>query len=309
MYDNVDLALHKTDCPGVDFLKDIPQFLSSEISHGVSQYGYYFNGYLDSLKVSINASRIKISDSSLCKYYHGDNFKTISRKDTARAIEKISDSLCIPFHLAKVFRIDFSTNLIMKHNAEIYYPFLGEAKYYTRLPQNNGLYYNNQKRQLLFYGKEYEQKIKGNPIPELYQNKHTLRFEMRLRKRLREQLKEQELTAGLLSDERFYKKLVKRWRDEYLAIQKIHSNSLIMKPTGKRKDFIENLALLSILEHGQTDILDRIKEWQESGEITKKQAYDLRNAVKELSKKKINDRGNEYINELDKKIKEAARFS
>ena len=307
MYDNLDLTVHKEVYPNVDFIKSIPQYLTNVSNHGVNQFGEYVTGYLDSLKVSISDNRVKIYDSSLCKYYLGSNFKTLSKGDTKRAIEKISDSLQLPFHLANVTRIDFAQNLIMQFNEKVYYPYLGEAQYYNRLEQNNGLYYNNQMRQLLFYGKEYEQKIKKQPIPELYKNRNVLRFELRFRKQLRKQFKQPEITAGLLSDEVFYSNLVKRWKNEYLAIQKINSKLIKMKPTGSKKEFIENLALFTILELGQPQVLNKVKEWQESGKISKKQAYDIRSSIKKLSKSPMDEKGNDLINELDRKIKEAAR--
>jgi len=307
MYDNLDLTVHKEVCPKMDFIKSIPQYLTNVSNHGVNQFGEYVTGYLDNLKVSISENRVKVYDSSLCKYYLGDNFKTLSKGDTKRAIEKISDCLQLPFHLANITRIDFAQNLIMQFDEKVYYPYLGEAQYYNRIEQNNGLYYNNQIRQLLFYGKEYEQKVKKQPIPELYKNRNVLRFELRFRKQLREQLKQPEITAGLLSDEVFYSNLVKRWRNEYLAIQKINSKLIKMKPTGSKKEFIEYLALFTILELGQPQVLNKVKEWQESGEISKKQAYDIRTSIKQISKTPMDEKGNDLINEMDRKIKEAAR--
>ena len=307
MYDTIDSTVYKDDCPNIDFIKTIPNQLTNVKSYGVNQFGEYVSGYLDNLKVSISEQKVKVYDSSLCKYYLGDNFKTLSKGDTKRAIEKISDCLQLPFHLANVTRIDFSQNLIMKYDEKVYYPYLGEAQYYNRLEQNNGLYYNNSKRQLLFYGKEYEQKIKKQTVPELYKNRNVLRFEMRFRKRLREQLKYPTITTGLLSDEIFYSKLVERWRDEYLSIQKISTKITQMKPTKSKKKLIENLALISILDIGQPHVLNKIKEWQMSGKISKKQAYDMRSSIKKISRTPIDDEGNDLINEMDKKIKEAAR--
>lgn len=307
MYDNIDLTVYKDLCPDTNLLQDIPQHLTKVINQGVSTYGEYITGYLDSLKVSISENRIKIADSSLCKYYLGDNFKTLSKGDTGRAIEKISDRLHLPFHLANVTRIDFAQNFIMKHDEHIYYPYLGEAQYYNRLEQNNGLYYNNNLRQMVFYGKEHEQKVKQQPIPELYKNRNVLRFEIRYRKQLRKQFNRTAITAGILSDETFYSNLVKRWKNEYLAIQKINSKLINMKPTGSKKQFIENLAFVTVLELGQPKVLNKIKEWQESGKISKKQAYDLRIATKQLSHDPIKENQNDLIIELDRKIKESAR--
>jgi hypothetical protein len=294
-------------CPSIDFLDTVPQFLTKVTSEGINTNGEYIIGYLDSLKVSITNSRIMIKDSSLCKYYLGDNFKTLTKGDTQRAIEKINDSLHIPFHLADITKIDFAQNFIMKHPVEVYYPYLGEAQYYHRLEQNNGLYYKNKQRLLVFYGKNYEQKQKKNPIPEFYQDKNTLRYELRLNKNIRKQLKLSEIKAKDLYNELFYKSLIKRWHSEYLSIQKIQSILNNMTPTGSTKALINNLALITVLEIGQSNVLSKIKEWQLSGSISKKQAYDHRATVKQLTKINLFENQNELISELNKKVKEASR--
>ncbi|MBT3386149.1 MAG: hypothetical protein HN410_20740, partial [Prolixibacteraceae bacterium] len=298
--------VYKEHCSDINFIDAIPQYLIKVVSEGTSEFGEYITGYLDTAKIKISENRVKFYDSSICKYYLGDNFKTLSKGDTKRAIEKLSDTLHLPFHLANVTRIDFAQNLIMQYAEKTYYPYLGEAQYYNRLEQNNGLYYNNQKRQLLFYGKEYEQKVKKQSVPELYENQNVLRFEMRFKKQLRKQFNRPEIIASLLYDETFYFNLVKMWRNEYLEIQKINSKLIGMKATGSKKEFIENLALFSVLELGQSKVLHKVKEWQEQGLISKKQAYDLRVATKQLSRIKVDGKGNELITELDKKIKEVS---
>lgn len=309
MYDNLDFDLSKTAAPGINFLQTIPQYLTKVTSNGITEFGEYYNGYLDSLKVRVTDNRVTVKDSSVCKYFLGDNFKTLSKGDYKRAIEKISDCLHLPFNLANVTRIDAALNMIMKYETSLYFPSLGESQHYKRLEQNNGLYYNleSKKRQLLFYDKVHEQKQKRQPIPELYQFRNVLRFEMRFKSRLREQFNRHEIIAGLLYDEVFYRELIKRWKDEYFNIQKINSKFMSMKPTGSKKEFIENLALFQIIEAGQSQVLKTIKQWQETGEINKKQAFDLRSCIKEISQRPINEAGNDLINELNKKVKEAAR--
>jgi hypothetical protein len=306
MYDNTDFNLKKETSPGTNFLETVPQHLTKITNQGESDFGYYLNGYLENLKVKVTGSRVSISDST-CKYYLGDNFQTLSKGDYKKAIEKISDTLHLPFHLADVTRIDAAHNLIMQHEISLYYSCLGEANHYKRLPQPNGLYYSNKKRQLIFYGKVQEQKDKRQPIPELYRNRNVLRIEFRFTKRLREQLNRPEIKAGLLYDERFYRELIKRWKNEYLAIQKINSKLFSMKPTGSTKELVENLALHSILETGQPQVLNLIKQWQETGEIDKHQAQRHMDFIKKLASKKMNDQGNELIEELDRKVKQAAR--
>jgi len=308
MYDNLDFILSKDKVLQADLISSVPACLDKITSDGVSEYGHYVNGLLGSLKVKISERGVTIKDSSLCKYYLGDNFKTLSRGDTKKAVELISDKLHLPFSEAKITRIDIAQNIVTQYPENVYYPYLGEAQYYNRLEQNNGLYYNNNKRQLVFYGKVHEQKLKKQPIPDLYNMRNVLRYEMRFRKRLTQQFNVAELTAEMLYDETFYYKLVKRWKSEYFKIQKINSKLNTMKPTGSTKDLGKELALLTILELGQSKILKLVDEWQLKNEITKKQAYDHRRYIKALTSKVSTDGKNDLIDELNKKIIEASRI-
>ena len=303
MYDNIDFSLTKDQCSGINLLEDVPQFLSHWSYEGNSPYGKYVRGNLGKLNVSITENRVKIYDSSLCKFYHGNNFKSLTRDDTRLAIEMISDTLHIPFDLATVTRIDFAENMVMEHDEKLYYPYLGESQNYTRSPQKNGLYYANKLRTLIFYGKVHEQKDKKQPIPEFYRDKHLLRFEMRLMKNTAKQLDLPKVTAGMLYEYVFYHNLVTRWHDEYVAIQKIKSRLNDLHPTGRKKEFIEDLALLTIQDIGQPEVLGKINEWQKQCHIEKKQAYDLRSCVKGLSTLTMNENRNDLIAELDLKIK------
>ena len=81
-----------------------------------------------------------------------------------------------------------------------------------------------------------------------------------------------------------------------------------MKPTGSTKELIESMALFQLLEVGQPQLLNIVKEWQSRGLITKKQANDHRVKLKLLSKTPIDEKGNDLINELNKKVKEASRY-
>jgi hypothetical protein len=307
MFDTLSIILPKDKAPGTDFLEQIPQHLTSVTSTGRNQQGNYITGFIDSLKVSITDSRIKVSD-SFCKYYLASNLKTLSRGDTRRAIQKLSDSIHLDMNRANVTRLDVAKNLIMKHDPGIYFPHLGELQYYKRLSQNAGLYYHNGKRQLVFYNKIKEQQAKRKPIPELYQHRHVLRIELRFLRQMKKQFNQFEVTAGHLHEEKFYFELVARWKNEYQQIQKVNSKLQKMKPTTSSKDFIQALATMAIMDLGQPALLNIIQQWQETGELTRKQAYDLRSKIKEISKATTKEQKNDLIQELDKKVKEASRF-
>ncbi len=197
----------------------------------------------------------------------------------------------------------------MDFPVEVYYPYLGDTRYYKRLEQNNGLYYKILKRILVFYGKIHEQKAKKEPIPLEYLNSNLLRYEIRFLQRLPSQLKQSEITAELLYDKVFYHNLVHRWLEEYQNIPKIQLKLTSMHPTGSKIILSESFAKYGLEEIGQSTVLKMIKEWYIKGHITKKQAYGHRSLIKKLSVSSNIVCDNSLIEELSSKIEGAADFS
>ena len=152
MYDTVNFCLSIADVGEVDFLQETPCFLESE-SLGFHDWGgqRVVTGKVGGLKVVANRYQIKVKDGSLCKYYLGNNFKAMGRKDTQRAIEKLSDTLHLPMSKATVTRIDVAQNIIVKHPVKVYLNHLGVLNYATRLQEPTGLYYCKQMERLCFY--------------------------------------------------------------------------------------------------------------------------------------------------------------
>ena len=75
------------------------------------------------------------------------------------------------------------------------------------------------------------------------------------------------------------------------------------------KDY-QKLGLLTLAEKqgGEIEALKLIDARYKKGELTKKQAHDLRIAIKESYRLNITEIGNEYINELNSKVKESIAF-
>ena len=106
----------------------------------------------------------------MSKYLNGNNLERFTRKQTEEAIEKLSDSLKLPFENAKVNRIDLAENFILKRPVGEYMSLMGQATYFTKRPYStNGLYYTNSRRSMIFYNKvkEYQDKKQANLIPEV----------------------------------------------------------------------------------------------------------------------------------------------
>lgn len=309
MIDTANFRLLQSEAGGVDFLAETPCFLENVGEH-------YYNGKavitgsFNGLEISLNRYQMKIKGGSLCKWYLGNNFQTMGRSDIQQAIEKLSDTLHVSMSKATVTRLDIAQNFITKHPPEVYLSHLGALKHATRLQEPNGIYYNQTSGRLCFYDKIREQKSRREPTPELYESRNVLRYEQRYTNRIASQFKVSEVTGAMLYDEAFYIGLLNRWKDTYKAIQKINDVSLNFQAM-KSKQQLYKMGVLSLIEQagGQLQMIEQINEAQKRGELSKKQAFDLRKAINEACK--IRDGltvPNEAIQELDKKVSEAVKY-
>ena len=309
MFDTVYFRLYKEVAGDVDLLTKIPCCLNNVGEH------YYNNepiitGDLNGLKISLNTNQLKVKDGSLCKWFLGDNFKTMGRSDTQKAIEKLSDILHLPMGKATVTRLDVAQNFITMHPPEVYFNHLGELRYTERLLQASGLYYKGSNLSLCFYDKNKEQKSHRRPIPDLYQNRNVLRYEQRYTSRVASQMRVSEVTGALLYDEAFYQEVLNRWRAKYEAIQKVNDISLNFEAM-KTKQQLYKMGVLSIVQMagGAMKMYEQIREAQNQGKLTKKQAFDLRKTVKDaLEVREGLTVQNEAIKELNKKVAEAIKY-
>lgn len=309
MYDTIYFRLTQGEVQGFDFLAETPCYLQDVAEHTFSD-GVVISGNVGNLKVSLNRFQVKVKDGSLCKFYLGDNFKTMGRKDTQGAIEKLSDVLHLPMSKAAVTRLDVAQNFCTKHPPDVYFNHLGMLKYATRLQEPNGIYYSQTGGRLAFYDKAKEQRKKGEKIPELYEGKNVLRYEQRYTNRIARQFGLLEVTGSTLFDEAFYIDLLNRWRQSYKNIEKVNDVTFNFESM-KTRQMLYKMGVLSLVERagGQLEFIAQINEAQKRGELTKKQAFDLRATIKEVCQ--IRDgltAPNEAIQELDKKVNEAIRF-
>ena len=311
MIDTLNLKLDVSQAGGVDFLSETPAYLDDAHRSEHCFDGYWVvSGYLGSLKVSISRMAVTIKDSSFCKWYLGTNLKTLTRADIQHGIEKLSDTLHLPMNEAIVTRLDIGQNIITKSPIDVYLNHLGQLKGTKRLPTRDGLYYSGIDKQIVFYDKVKEQRRTGETIPELYRGRNVLRYEVRYLHHLLNSLNVPEVTGSLLYNEDFYISIVQRWSDLYKNIQKINDIQLNFEIMGSKKD-LYRAGLLSLIEQrgGQIAVINEINEAYKRGQLTAKQAHDMRDAVNSACK--VGDsltKPNDAILELDKKIDEATRF-
>lgn len=305
MYDTINFRLTAADVSGVSFIEEIPCHLTDLATHDFSGE-LVVTGTLHGLNVSVNRWQVKVKDGSMCKYYHGSNLHTMSLTDTHRAIERLSDELHLPMHLASVTRLDVGGNLTTLHPTDVYFNHLGVLAWSKRLLQPSGLYYCKRDEVLCFYNKTKELRAKGEPIPYQYQGKNILRYEQRYMGHLSRVLKVPPVKGATLYDEDFFNLVVSRWLTTYQAIKKINNTSINLDFMKNVRD-LNRLGRLALIERagGELALIEQVNEMRAKGELTSKQASDLKQAIRRaVSPKDGLVTPNEAIQELDLLIKE-----
>lgn len=266
----------------------------------------YLTGNLGGLRVVYSNLGVSVKG-SFSKWYLGDNIQALTRGDMKRATEKLSDTLHLPMNKAKVGRIDLAKNLLMEFKPAVYYPYLGEARHYQRLVQPKSVYYVNGLRTKLFYDKIAECKKKGVVVPQILSNDNLLRYELRFIGKLPKQFNCAEVLLENLHDEKFYMAILDRWKAEYQAIKKINNFQTFGMNMIQGKKQLQQQGILLFIEQrgGLLNVLNEIEEAQKKGELTRKQAFDLKAECREASQSVIFTTKSDLIVELDGKINSA----
>lgn len=308
MFDTIHLWLPQEDAGAFDIGK-VSEQLTGLTEHQKEDGRVYISGGLENTyKVNISEQGVSLKG-SLAKYFLPDNLHTLTRSDSALAIEKMADDLCLPIHRAKVTRLDFAQNFLMRYQPEAYYPYLGESQYFKRLPQPQAVYWRNGNRTKLVYNKVAEAKAKGTTLPDVWHGQNVLRFEMRYTSRLSKNLQQPEITASTLQDEKFYMALVKRWIAEYEAIHKLNEINLNYDKMNSPKDFIKQMALMQIRQIGQHKAMELVEEMRAKGAFDKPEYYSrLKKEIRELCNTPEQTTPTELIAELDKKVNAVKRY-
>ncbi len=311
MVDTVDFKLMSGDVRGgVDFMEETPCYLHDVSEHSFANGDVALTTRLNGLKITITDRHVKVGDGSLCKWWLGDNYKVMGRGDIQRAVEALSDTLHLPMEKARVLRLDVAQNFITKHPVGVYLNHMGELRYTHRLLQPNGILWRGKNQCVCIYDKNKEHRAHHEAIPEPYRDRNVLRVEARCLQRLPKCFNVEAVTGGMLSDERFYIEIVKWWLTMYQAINKINDITLNFNDMKTKKQF-QMMGVLSMVERlgGQGAMVAHIKEAQQRGELSAKQAHDLRHMVNDVCST-VSDCvvKSEAITELDKKMSEAVKY-
>lgn len=310
MLDTIKMYLPCEDLPKENILK-LPEFLADTKETLHKHTGNVsINGKLDNLFIGLNNYAITIAG-SITKYRYGNNWGKLSFGEIQKTFESLSDRLNLPVEKAIVTRLDLGTNLLMKYHESLYFGLLDHCPRYQKLPMDNGIYFNQKEKQLAFYGKEKEQKEKGQVIPELYKNRNTLRYEMRWKKGLAKQFKTSRLRAENICQETFYMSLVNSMKDAYFKVKKQKINPLAIESMRSSKTMTDYLILKGIqAEFGSIgNAFATIDQANKSGVFDNKmQASRLKQKLSKVYQNPDLTKENDLATELDTKVKEALKY-
>ena len=201
----------------MEIQKDISGYLN-EAKHLCSRKTGEIYGYKGKLKnnykIEVKNDVLKI-ENSLATYFLGNNIETLTINQTKEAIENMSDDLHLDMKQARLTRIDFANNFIMKDPPINYFSCLLEANKLNKNRKDSTLYFSNHVRSLAFYDKTKHYQDKKLNIPEAYQNQNILRYERRLLKAGKKKLKFEDLYKPNI-----FKYFLDHWKREYDSIIK-----------------------------------------------------------------------------------------
>jgi len=315
MYDTAHLFLPAERAGGLNLPAYVPGFLERVTEHYHSNDQQTVSGYLNNLRIGAGGAGLWVKG-SLCTYYYSNNFGILTRQDTKRVIEQLSDALELPMSRANVGRIDVGKTMLTKYPPKAYFTELGLCQYYARLSQPESIRYQNGKRVLTFYDKKAEGKQAGLIVPEIWANKNALRYEGRFMTRLPQQFNRAQLLATDLYEERFYMGIIDRWVKEFDAIQKVKRTDINLEQAMRSvKDFSQIAERLLVQElGGETAALELIEQIRLKGEYKNRTDIKrLKDRIKDLSQEPAvaSDRAevnSDLMAELSAKVRQAQQF-
>lgn len=309
MYDNVHMRLATV---GGDTSTVVGRLSNAKQTIDIDTGECRTFGYLNNLRVQVYESGLYIVG-SLAKYYNGGNIYTLNRKDTERAVEKLSSELGVDISSAKVTYVEFGDAFIMTYPVQEYLKRLSSMPRMARNQQESTLYFQTKgvedPKKFVFYDKETELRKKKEPLPDGFNGLNILRFEIRFKNRLPQQLGWPEVTASTLYNREFYRKMLNLYQQCYFSISKRKT----LKPSALRdiknpKDAFDCLVAMLICQTEPKQIEDFIGDITTGTDLDRVQLYRLGKMVERVSTKGKMMEQDTLISELDNHIRNVGAY-
>jgi len=314
MYDNVSFYLESHEVESINLLEEV---LSNGSDITVEKLGETGTGIPFGYVSIVGANNQKLTfkifpysiwmsgkNSSICKYYLGDNFQTLTLEDFNDAILNISEKLGVDITKARVSRIDLATNFYMEKDPSNYHSCLTHLSRFTRGAINGNLYFKTTQIELNFYDKKKEYRQKRVKIPEQFKEvENVLRYEIRFKKNISKLFK-RKITISDLCGKEFFSELYHKWKSYYWNITK--QNPIVFDSettTMGTKDFKDYFFVQGMEATGGVKVVyDIIEKSKKAHTLTSTKASYLRSVVSSAYSNPILSVNYDYVEELNDKM-------
>ena len=314
MYDNISLYLDSKDVNNINLYDEVMQNADNLT---VEKYGLKPNdvpfAYIsiegkNKQKLSFKVEPYRISmmgkNSSVCKYYLGNNFDTLTLLEFNNAIDEISERLGVCLNNARACRIDIATNFIMKYTPSTYHECLKHLSRYKRYALNGNLYFKTTKIELNFYDKKKEYREKGFKIPTKHQDiENILRYEIRFKSGV-SKIFGRTIRIKDLRSEIFLKEAFDKWQNYYWNIDK--QNPVIFESENKTfsaKDFKDYFFTKGVEASGGIEYAYKmIDESKNAKNFPRQKAYYFKKMLNDAYENSNNTSKYDFTGELNSKM-------
>lgn len=266
-------------------------------------------GWFENFKVNRQKKGLRI-EGSIAKYIFGNNLFIPSLEQIEIALKEIADLFNFNINDALVGRIDIGYNFRLKHEVKDYLGSFGNLGVLDKSNINDleTLTYStkNKSRQVQFYHKIVEMKSGKNKVivPEEYEDLeyHILRYELKLKKNLKDEFGYDKITANMIYDKVFFKKLLDLWYSNYSQILKYNKPRLRTYGIKNPSMLKDALATQGLFFLGTENLMNKIDMLKNKVSPTTKQR--MKDLINELSKDPDHSVTYQLMNELNKIVKD-----
>ena len=319
MYDNISIYCDSYSLGAKNILRHIIKYGKGYDveKNGVNKNGVEYayislmgeNSQKLTFEVTPHYLRLSGKNSSICKFFLGNNFETMSLAQFKLAIEAISMRFGeLPIRNGQVQRIDLATNFIMNFAPSVYNSCMVNLSRYGKVTNDGNLYFKTKKIELIFYDKNKEYRDKGYKIPDKFKDvENILRYEIRFKRGLKKVFGKTIKVKDLYNSV-FYSSLVGRWKNSFESIFK--QNPIVFNSevkTYSTSDFKNYYMVKGVEASGGINyVYKTIESSKKVGGINKDRASYLRKTMSKAYEVVQSFEGldYDYVAEVDKKMEE-----
>lgn len=266
---------------------------------------FKMTGHIDNFFITYDNRGVRVMG-SLTRYIYGDNFRTASISQLAEGFEKLCSAVHLDLGSAKVGRVDFAENILVKFPVKDYLNSFIHLRYFNRHEYPTNLKFVSANRFINIYDKVAEAKHSNVKIDEVFKDKNFLRFEFGYTNHsaLCSFLKLRKCTFKDVL--RNYPKLIDEWLRQYNLIQKeVDGVMFDFDKLHTSKDIMKELQIQGILRlGGLKEVLRMIDVGKRRGYFNshKDVASNIRSKLKEITVSRSSVKESKLMEELNRKM-------